>query len=93
MSKPSGRPVGPLIPCGWCHQEMTTSRLRSHLAVCPDRPNVWANAPVNELEEWAAECKVEAENFIKSKSGEISKSDAVQRQIEQLTCQDDEGEL
>ena len=37
-----GRPAGatgPLIPCGWCHEEMTTTALCKHLASCPARPD------------------------------------------------------
>jgi len=95
-AKPSGRPPGPLIPCGWCHEPMTTSQLRVHLANCPARPkNVWAGAPQLPLEKWTDDALKEAYEYLnRNKIGTAGRSDAQTSKpkpyTDTLTCGDEE---
>lgn len=36
--RPVGRPSLPPMPCGWCGEPHTVTKLRSHATVCPERP-------------------------------------------------------
>lgn len=46
---PGGRPAGVAMPCGWCGEPLTASKIRKHFVNCPKRPKMEAQTGEDSL--------------------------------------------